>query len=159
VGAGVNSEFTFNSIPISYAYSFMKRDKFELAGSLGLHWYNMTLKAAGNAPLATVGDFDADVKAKADAPLPLIGLHFDYFFSPRWKTGLSAKAFYLSASSSSLDFSSGLFNIRIDAEYWIWNNVGLGGAINYFNLNVDVKDDEWRGEFDYSYWDPQIYVT
>ncbi|MBW1818802.1 MAG: hypothetical protein JRJ60_16810 [Deltaproteobacteria bacterium] len=158
VGAGINSEFDFNIIPVNYAYSFMKREKFELAGTVGLHWFNMTFKVKGNASLGTE-DLDAEVKAKADAPLPLLGLKFDYFFTPRWTAGVLAEAFYLSASSDTFSFSGSLFNFRLSTEYWIWNNVGVGGAINYFNLNVDVKDDEWRGEFDYNYWGPQIYMV
>jgi len=117
VGAGINSEFDFNIIPVNYAYSFMKREKFELAGTVGLHWFNMTFKVKGNASLGTE-DLDAEVKAKADAPLPLLGLKFDYFFTPRWTAGVLAEAFYLSASSDTFSFSGSLFNFRLTTWGW-----------------------------------------
>lgn len=39
------------------------------------------------------------------------------------------------------------------------NNVGLGLALNWFKLDVDLDDSEWDGSANYEYWGPQIYVT
>jgi hypothetical protein len=50
-------------------------------------------------------------------------------------------------------------NLRLSTEYWFFNNVGLGAALNWFELNADVDDDDWKGNLDYNYWGPQIYVA
>lgn len=158
VGSHVASELKFQVIPISYMYSFMKRDKFEFAGALGLHWYRIDFKTEGNA---SVGNEDADhhVTAKANAPLPVIGLRFDYHFTPKWSAGLLGEFFWLNIGSDTFKFSGSLANIRLSTEYWFFNNVGLGAALNWFDLNVDVEDDDWKGKLDYNYWGPHIYVT
>ncbi len=158
VGANVASEFKLKVIPISYMYSFMKREKFELAGGIGLHWYRIDFKAAGNTSVGTE-DLDHNVTAKANVPLPLLGLRFDYHFTPKWSAGLLGEVFWLNTGSDTFKFSGSLVNLRLSTQYWFFNNVGLGAAINYFNLNVDVEDDDWKGKLDYSYWGPQVYVA
>jgi hypothetical protein len=157
-GAQVASEMKFQVIPISYMYSFMKREKFEFSGGLGLHWYRIDFKAKGDASLGNE-DLDADVTANANVPLPLIGLRFDYHFTPKWSAGLLGELFWLNTSSDTFKFSGSLVNLRLSTEYWFFNNVGLGAALNWFDLNADVDDDDWKGNLDYNYWGPQIYVA
>jgi hypothetical protein len=89
----------------------------------------------------------------------VIGFSYEYRFSDRWTAGLLAEAFYLKGSSSSLDFSGNLLNLEVKTEYWLYNNIGIGAAINYFNINADVEDDDWKGALDYTYFGPQIYVS
>ena len=49
--------------------------------------------------------------------------------------------------------------MRASTEYWFFHNVGLGAAINWFSLDVDVDDKDWRGVLDYQYWGPQVYLA
>jgi hypothetical protein len=158
IGARVESEFKFQVIPITYMYSFMKREKFEFSGGLGLHWYRIDFKAKGDASLGNE-DLDADITAKADVPLPLLGLRFDYHFTPKWSAGLLGEIFWLNTGSDTFKFSGSVVNLRLSTEYWFFNNLGLGVALNWFDLSADVEDDEWKGKLDYNYWGPQIYVA
>jgi hypothetical protein len=41
----------------------------------------------------------------------------------------------------------------------VYNNFGVGVAVNYFSLDVEVDDSEWKGTFDYEYFGPQIYLA
>ena len=157
-GASLNSEFKFKILPVNYAYSFMKREKFELAASIGLHWNSVDFDVKGSGSLGNQ-DLDANVSANADVPLPLIGLRFDYHFTPRWTAGLHGEFFALNIDADTFGFSGSLINLKLSTEYWIFNNVALGAAINYFNLDVDVDDNDWKGEFDYQYWGPQVYAA
>jgi hypothetical protein len=154
VGASLFSEMEFRVFPIFYSFSFMKREKFEFTGTLGLHWYQIDFKVAGSASLGNL-DGDAEVSAKANAPLPLIGLGFDYFFTPKWTAGIEFQAFSLDLG----DLSGSLVNATINTEYWFFNNVGAGAALNWFGLDVDVEDNNWRGALEYRYWGPQVYLT
>ena len=158
VGAGLDSEFEIQVIPLVYAYSFMKREKFEFAGSVGLHWYSLDFTVQGTVSLGTE-DANAEVTAKADAPLPLFGLRFDYYITPRWSAGAHGEALALEFDDDTFSFSGRAVNVRLSTEYWIWNHFGVGAAVNWFNVDLDVDDSDWRGEFEYDYFGPQLYLT
>jgi hypothetical protein len=157
-GARLDSKFKFQVLPISYAYSFLKREKFELAGTIGLNWNKVDFDVSGSASLGDK-DGDANVSADANVPLPLIGLLFDYHFTPKWSAGLHGEVFWLNIDADTFGFSGTFINLRASTEYWFFNNVGLGAAINWFSLDVDVDDGDWRGILDYQYWGPQVYAA
>ncbi len=157
-GASLDSKFKFQVLPITYAYSFLKREKFELAGTIGLNWTWVDFDVSGSASLGDK-DLDATVSADASVPLPLIGLLFDYHFTPKWSAGLHGEAFWLNIDADTFGFSGTLFNVRASTEYWFFNNVGLGAAVNWFSLDVDVDDGDWRGILEYQYWGPQVYAV
>ena len=153
VGASISSEFKFEIFPIHYSYSFMKREKMELAGTLGLHWYRINFAVAGSLSLSGL-DAGTEVTAKANAPLPLLGLQFQYHFTPKWTASIQAEAFGLSYS----DYKGSLVNLAVRTEYWFFNHIGAGLAVNAFRLDFEVDSSEWRGELDYRYWGPQVYI-
>jgi len=59
----------------------MNEEKYEFGASLGLHWYTMEFSILDSASLNNQ-DADFAVSADANAPMPLLGLFFDYHFSP-----------------------------------------------------------------------------
>lgn len=63
------------------------------------------------------------------------------------------------ATIKTVFFTGGLLSLGVKTEYWLFNNFGIGAAVNYFKLNAGVDDYEWAGELDYQYWGPQIYVS
>jgi hypothetical protein len=154
VGASIFSEAKFEIFPIHYSYSFIKREKLEFSGTFGFHWYRIDFAVAGSASLVNL-DAGAEVTAKAKAPLPLLGLQFQYHFTPKWTAGIHAEAFALSID----DFDGSLVNLSARTEYWFFNHLGAGLALNWFRLDVEVDSDDWRGELKYKYWGPQLYVT
>lgn len=87
VGASLSTELKFQIVPIAYTYSFMNEENYEFGASLGVHWYTLELSVSGSA---SVGNQAAGLSASADgdAPMPLLGLFFDYHFTPRWSVGL-----------------------------------------------------------------------
>lgn len=157
-GAGYSTEFDFNVVPVSYGYSFINNEKHELTGIIGLHWATIDFNITGYLSAGSSG-LKGDTSAKASAPLPLIGFGYEYRFTDRWTAGVMAQAFYLKLSDDTFAFSGSVLTLGLRTEYWFFNNVGLGAALNYFNINVDVEDDDWRGELDYQYFGPQIYLS
>ena len=153
VGASISSEFKFEIFPIHYSYSFIKREKMEFSGTLGLHWYRINFAVAGSASLGGL-DAGAEVEAKANAPLPLLGLQFQYNFTPKWTASIQAEAFALSID----ELDGSLINLAVRTEYWFFNHLGAGLALNGFRLDVEVESDDWRGELEYKYWGPQVYI-
>jgi hypothetical protein len=154
VGASLSTEFKFEIIPIQYSYSFIKREKMEFAGTVGLHWYRINFAVGGSASLGNL-DADAEVTAEANAPLPLLGLSFRYNFTPKWTASIQGGAFALSIG----DFDGNLVNLSARTEYWFFNHFGAGLALDWFRLDVEVDSNDWRGELEYKYWGPEIYIT
>lgn len=156
-GASLSTEFSMQVLPITYSYSFMKREKFEFGMSFGLHWNTVNFEVQGSASLGGQ-DANASVTAKALAPMPLLGLWYDYHFTPKFSAGVHGEVFALDISDDTFAFSGTITNLRLSTEYWFFNNVALGAALNWFALDVDVEDSEWKGTLDYEYFGPQIYL-
>ncbi len=158
-GATMTTTFDFQSIPLIYSYSFIKSAKHELAGSFGLHIDRLELKIKGDAFLSGTGEVDGEVNAKAQAPLPLFGIDYEYHASKRWTHGIHAEFFSLDLEDTDFGFSGTIFNIRASTEYWFYNQFGVGFAVNWFSMDVDVNDSDWRGRIDYEYLGPQVYAN
>lgn len=158
VGATVTTKFDMDVVPIAYTYSFIKTPKHELSGSFGLHWNSINFEIQGAAFIQNAGA-DGKASAKAAAPMPLFGVRYDYYVTKRWHAGVHAQYFDISISEDTFSFAGSIANVRVSTEYWLYNNFGIGAAINYFSLDVDVDDSEWKGTFDYEYFGPQIYLV
>lgn len=158
VGASLSTEFKLQIVPIAYSYSFMNEEKYEFGASLGLHWYTLDFSVLGSASLNNQ-DADFSASAEGNAPLPLLGLFFDYHFTPKWSAGFNGQFFSLNLDDDTFSFSGSVTNLRLSTEYWVFNNVGLGIAVNWFKLDVDLDDSDWKGSVDYQYWGPQVYAT
>ena len=66
--------------------------------------------------------------------------------------------FALDLVDDETNFSGSLVNVRLSTDYWFTNNFGMGAAINWFDLDAEVDDTNWKGAIDYRYFGPQIYV-
>ena len=153
-GASLSSELKLQIIPIAYSYSFIKTGNDELAGTIGVHWTRVSFKAQGSFSTSVGGDANADVSAEADLPLPLFGLRYDHNFSERWSAGLQGAYFPLNFGSLDGD----IWTARTYVEYRFSKHVGLGFAVEGFQLNVESSTGSWQGEVNYGYWGPQIYL-
>jgi len=70
-------------------------------------------------------DLDHEVTAKANFPMPLLGLSFNYHFTNRWTAGIHTEGFALSID----DYSGSLVNLSARTEYWFFNHFGAGLAL------------------------------
>ncbi len=158
-GATLTSKFDYSSIPFIYSYSFIKSKHHELAGTFGLHLTTLELDIRGDAFVGGGGTVDGNVYAKAQGPLPLFGVKYDYYANKRWSSGIHGEVFALDLEDTDVGFSGVIYNVRASTEYWFYNHFGVGAALNWFSMDVDVKDSEWRGRVDYEYLGPQIYAN
>ena len=153
-GATLSSQLRLEIIPLTYSYSILKRENDELALTVGLHWSRIGFSAAGSGSSGL-----QQAGAKADVPLPLLGLRYDYHFGPRWSVGASGGVFALKFGEDTWSFEGSLWNARLQAEYRFARNFAVGAALDGFAVNMDVSQDAWKGSFDYRYFGPQIYLT
>ncbi len=157
VGASLQTKFGLDIIPFFYAYSFIKNNKHELAGSLGFHWFAMDFEVTGSAALPG-GDADTNASASTDVPLPLFGVRYDYYINQRWTSSVHGEVFALELTDELFHFSGNLYNVRVSTDYWVTNNFGIGAAVNWFDIDAKVDDSEWSGKIEYRYFGPQIYI-
>lgn len=158
IGAEINTDLKFRVIPISYMYSFTQDAQFEFAGYIGLQWSKINFNVAGSVT-TNPADFNKSAQANADAPLPIIGVDGQYYFTPQWSLGANLGAFIYKMKATGMYYQGTVTTATIDGGYWFSNNVGVGLAVNYFKFDVDVTKDSWDGSLTYQYWGPQIYLT
>jgi hypothetical protein len=156
-GATVASELKVKIIPITYSYSFIKSDRNELAATIGLHWSSLKFQSQGSASLDGQ-DANADITARINAPLPLIGLRYDHHFSQRWSAGLQGGVFALKFGKDTTNAEGDIWSATVYAEYLFSRHFALGLNIEAFSVDVDASSSSWKGAIDYGYWGPQLYL-
>jgi hypothetical protein len=155
-GVDVDSRINLDVIPISYAYSFLKREKWEIAASIGFHWMKIDTGIAGEA-FAEGDDTLSFVEEEAEVsgPFPLVGLHVDFQPASKWQMGASFQYLELSISK----YRGRLLDFRAYVEYYIWRNAGIGVAYNFFDLRAGVTGEDFDGLFNIEYDGWIAYLT
>lgn len=157
-GASLYTQLRLEIIPITYSYSLLKRAEDELAVTLGVHWSRLSFLSRGSVSLGT-HDLNHETSAKANVPLPLLGLRYDHAFSDRWSAGAGVGVFALKFGEDTLKYEGEIWSARAYTEYRFARNFGAGIAIDGFRIKVDAADGTWNGGIEYGYWGPQIYLT
>lgn len=153
VNVKVNSEFAFDVYELAYEYAFLKRDNYELDGSIGLHYASLSASLSAKASSSN-GNLEGDVKREGsvDAPLPVIGvrglwaLPHDFF--------VDAGAQFFALSIDQYDGNLQDYRVMLTWQPKKWLGIGLG--YNQFNVNVDVDGDKFNGSLDWKYRGPML---
>lgn len=158
IGASLSSSLKMTTVPITYLYSFIKNDKMEFAGTIGLQWSQIKFNVTGNIT-TNPADVSKEAVADGNAPLPVIGVDLDYYIDPKWSVGGSLGAFLYKVGTSETTFQGYVATATARGGYWFNGNLGVGAALNWFKFNVDVDEDKWHGNMHYQYWGPQLYMN
>jgi hypothetical protein len=162
-GAKVATDLEMDFFTLAYAYSFYQNERWEIAGTIGAYWVKVQTTIALAAEISSppapnppgtpiqVGDrFESET---VEAPLPLLGLSFDYYFTPKLMTTFKVGYFQLSVN----EFSGKILNVGAKLEYQFTKMFGLGLGYDSFHLNVDAEDAGDIAEIDYKYHGIQLY--
>ncbi len=155
-GATIEASGSWRIMPLSYAYSFVHTENWEVAASLGVHWIRVRASIAGDAFLAgrSTVSFEEQT-SRVDGPFPLIGFHVNHKLSDRWEIGASGQ--WLNLSIGNLDGE--MYDIRLFIEYYIFENVGVGVSFNRLDFSLDVDDENWIGSIDYAHTGVMGYLV
>ena len=148
VGVSVKSDFDWELIPVSYAYSFYKTEATEVAASLGVHWVSTSLGAKGRFTLNGESNTLVAQSESVSGPLPIIGLEADHAITENWHVGAQAQYFTLDYD----DYSGDLLDLRLQTEYWFAKNFGAGVGYTWYSIDLTVdkgKGYKLIGDFDY----------
>ncbi len=156
VGVEIDSALRLSIIPFSYAYSFIKRERWEVAASIGIHWMVLDASISGEAFVdgeLVLSSNQAENEVKG--PLPHIGLLVDFAPSPKWQIGTSIQYLDLSISK----YHGKLIDFKVYVEYYIWRNVGVGIQYNYVDVDVGVSDEDFAGRIGLQFNGPMGYLV
>ncbi len=70
---------------------------------------------------------------------------------------MSIRADWLSASIG--DYSGGLTNAAVGLDWAIFKHFGAGISYNYFDLNLDVKKNDWKGGAEVTQHGPFVQIN
>ena len=120
-----------------------------------MHWLQFGAFIEGNLIL---GDDTTEFRREsvtAVAPLPNVGAGYMHSLSPKW--ALRTRVDWFSASIGEYDGT--LINASLGLNYQALEHFGIGLNYNVFDLDVDVKKDNWRGNANISYDGPYAYLS
>lgn len=75
------------------------------------------------------------------APLPVVGLRFDFAITPKWFLKSNLDLFYLEIDN----FRGSISNIKVKLEYDAFKNVGFGLSAESFRVQVESEGDDYPG--------------
>jgi hypothetical protein len=156
----IRSEFDWTLVPVTYSYSFYKTEAWELAGSLGVHWFDTRIGFSGSATVTPPGGVPAPVASaseveSASGPLPVIGIQAEYAISSRWRFGARLQYFGLDYD----DYSGDLTDIQLRTEYWFNDNFGAGIGYTWYDIDFAKENGPYELGVEYSYDGLEGYVA
>jgi hypothetical protein len=151
VNTDISVHLTTHVGEVAYEYAFMRGDKYELAGSIGIHdlGFKTDLSAVGN----TVNQ-ELTNKATLNGPLPVIGLHYVYQFNEQ----LNADALFQFFALKFDQFDGNLQDYNLSLVYMPWKNFGIGAGWNEFVTNLDVSAGGFSGNLRWRYGGLRLFL-
>lgn len=153
VNVKVDAEFAFDVYELAYEYAFLKRDTYELDGSIGLHYASLSASLAAKASNSN-GNLSGDIERSGDvdAPLPVIGLRGLWALPHNFFLDAGAQFFALSID----EYDGNLQDYRVMVTWQPKKWLGIGLGYNQFNVDVDVDGDKFNGSLDWKYRGPML---
>jgi hypothetical protein len=135
----VNTEFKWNTAAAIYTWDFLQTNKYELGLSIGAHVTTFKFTVAG---------LGANLESKSvTAPLPVLGLTGAYAFTPK----LIARGDFGWFGIKVGEVEGNQLALNFDLEYNMWKHVGFGVGYKFYNLDVEITEDDFKGSIDTKY--------
>jgi hypothetical protein len=146
-GTGVTAGLDFKLIRTFFGRNFDSSDHHNFGVGIGIHYMEIGAFIEG---LAILNGQQAGFRREAvsaSAPLPNIGAWYVRSLSDRW--AVRARFDWFGASIG--DYDGVLVNAAAGVNYRLFNNVGLGLSYNFFELDLGMNKNDWRGEVKSTY--------
>jgi hypothetical protein len=149
VGDPVETTVSVRSLGIAYEYSFIHREKFELAATFGIN--ETDLSARARVTTATQHINEPEDQA---GPLPTLGLDSTYVISKRFY--VDGRAQYLKVAVDHLTGTVGFYEFA--ALYRFRPNISF--ALGYTGVRADIESRQTKtsGYYDLSSKGPEAFV-
>ena len=145
----LNATLSMRVLGVTYGYSFIHREHFEIAATLGVNVTDLSARARVTTAVRHV-----DQSIDQAGPLPLAGLDATWVISKRFY--LDGRAQYARASISDFDGSLGFY--EVDALYRLRPNIAFGAGYSLVKADLtDTKKGD-SGIFDFDTKGPTAFV-
>jgi len=151
VGASVNSFVNTQFISTRVGFSVVRNETLELGLSLGVS--AASIEAGVSGSIGGVGSASGDVSA--DVPLPSFGIYGTLALSDKLSIGGRAGLF----SAEIGDDSGDLQDFFASIDYFFTKNIGIGIAYKYINIDVEIKEEDYRQLYNIKQSGPVAYVS
>jgi len=148
-GDPVQTNLSMRTLAITYEYSFIHREKFELAGTFSLNDTDISARARVTTQTRHVNQTEDQA-----GPFPTFGLDSTYVLSKRFY--LDARAQYFKLNVDHLSGSLGFYELA--ALYRLRPNISF--ALGYTDIKATLTSRQPRtsGQFDFSSKGPEFFV-
>jgi len=139
------------TIEAAYEYAFLRGETYELAGSLGVHdmYYKLSASAVGETTNAS-----ASARADVNGPLPVIGLHYLWQFTPDWNLDALLELFMVKVNP----YDGNLQNYSVSVAYMPTKHFGAGLGWNEFILRAGVNSSDFNGHMSFRYGGLRLFI-
>jgi hypothetical protein len=143
----LRSMLDWRQMDITYTYSFLRSERFELGAGLGAHLLEAEARAQvpGTPQLADYSDA---------GPFATLALDGTWLMAKRWS--LNARAQYLHLTIN--QFSGLLEDFHGDLQYRWRRNFALGAGYDYSEHEVDIHNHDPSGIVQLRITGPQLFV-
>ncbi len=145
----INSDIKYALYKLGYGYSFYHSPKVELTFTAGLNITSYDLSFSDT----TGGKAEA---AGFTAPLPMFGLRMGYAITPKWSVQFVNEAFFIEIEDS---LKGSLVGYELNTEYRLFKHFSIGAGLARFSTDVEVNDDDWKGQVSDSYRGYTLFGT
>jgi hypothetical protein len=148
-GDPVQTDLSLRALGITYGYSFLHRESFEVAATLGVNVVDISARARVQT-LSRHVDQSNDVAG----PFPTLGLDGTWVLSRRFY--LDGRVQYFKVSLSDLDGSLGMY--EFDALYRFRPNVSFALGYEIVKAHLASTNETQAGLFDFDAKGPELFV-
>jgi hypothetical protein len=154
VSATVSAGFGTEILELAYEYSLVRRNDWELLGTIGAHVLQFDFEASGQAAVGGQSRSQRTESVSTQAPLPVLGLRYHWRFTPEWY--LEAQGQYFQASID--EYDGNIVDLRTSLNWMFSRHFGVGAGYSYFRTEVDASLPLFKGSVNWRYSGAQLYV-
>ncbi len=153
-GSSASASTSFKVIRLFFGRDFISAPHHNFGIGLGLHQMRIEVSIAGQALIQGGNTEFRSEAVKTQAPMPNIGAWYNRRLSSRWV--FSTRMDWLKVSINPYDGS--IINAAAGLDYVISEHFAFALNYNYFNLNVGIRDSDWRGEAEIRFHGPYVSI-
>lgn len=120
-----------------YQYSFVRTDRVEIAGMLGVLVEDFHYRFTATSPRI-------DVSKGVTAPVPVVGASADWFITPRLTASVFGQAFEIELDH----VEPRVYRTGVSAGYWLTRHFGVGLAYQLTAIRLDLAKRDFRGRIE-----------